>query len=98
MYEQAQKLDEGRKKFKYTLKPWVQMTMAGLLTAGLTTSPYWVQDMIDYIDGDVDGKIGTRKLKRSGQKKPMDKSIEVELTPEEVEKYKAGGYTVEEIE
>lgn len=98
MYEQAQKLDEGRKKFKYTLKPWVQMTIAGLLTAGLTTSPYWVQDMIDYIDGDVDGKIGTRKLKRSGQKKPMDKSIEVELTPEEVEKYKAGGYTVEEIE
>jgi hypothetical protein len=98
MYEQAKKQDQGRKKFKYTLKPWVQLALMTLGTAGVTTSPYWLQEMIDYIDGDGDGKIGTRKLKRSGQRKPMDKSIEVELTPEEVEKYKAGGYIVEEIE
>jgi len=95
IYEQAKKQDEGRKKFKYTLKPWVQLAIVTLGTAAATTSPYWMQEMIDYIDEDGDGIIGTE---RSGRRKPMDKSIEVELTPEEVEKYKAGGYIVEEID
>ena len=105
-HKNATDLDDGYKVYKYHLKGWVQLLLASMATAGIVTAPFWLDDMLRYIEGDDPQEVVKKKTisrtRKSNEPKnnkieQMDGSIEVELTPEEVEKYKAGGYIVEEI-
>ena len=50
--QNARDLDRGYKVYKYHLKEWTKLLLASMATAGVVTSPLWLEDMLEYIEGD----------------------------------------------
>lgn len=77
LYLEAQKVDAGRKKFKYVLKPWVELAIGALGIGGVSSALYWIEDIQDYLDPDGDGQFGTNK---KGNKDVLQKYVNTKKT------------------
>jgi hypothetical protein len=85
----ADAIDAGYQEFNSVVRPWVKIVIAAITGAGIST-----------ITGSEDNKTidELNKILIESEDTLSDGPIEAELTPKEVEKYKAGGYIVEEID
>ena len=85
----AYAIDAGYQEFNSIVRPWVKIVIAAIVGAGIST-----------ITSSEDNKTidELNKILIESEDNLSDGPIEAELTPEEVEKYKAGGYIVEEID
>ena len=49
-FENARQTDLARQKYTYHVKGWVQMTLATIATLGLTSTPWWLPDVVKELE------------------------------------------------